>query len=304
MLGSSRLRHCGPSGGMVRWQSSVRGALCTWVLASGIACDEAPGSESGVGEDAFVCTPGDSEDLYQKRIAPLLSEGRDSSCNECHLSGVDLTMFVRDDPCATMGCMVERGLVDLEDPESSTVLSWIARADPASELVTQEVIDEEYQGMLEWISYTARCGAEVCEPIENPCGDAPTASACEVPVAGHDEPPRPWDDPGDCSDKTLESMFAAKVYEWRGRCFPCHFADQGLDAPHWIEVGDCEIGSLQTMRNVIDRGLVDTQNPTNSLLLRKPLGQVEHGGGAKFQDETEGTYVDFLAWLERYASCQ
>lgn len=54
------------------------------------------------------------------------------TCNTCHLSGVDLQMFVRETPCQTMACLDARGLVDLADPTRSVVLQWIAHADPAA----------------------------------------------------------------------------------------------------------------------------------------------------------------------------
>lgn len=279
-------------------------------LAATLACDASGSADASAdtGSSMPACGPEELDGLYAKRIAPLLAEDRPSSCNECHLSGIDLGSFVRDSPCQTMACMTEQGLVDLQAPEQSLILDWIARADPASELVTQETIDQEYEGMLEWIEYSASCGAQACEPIENPCGEAPTWEDCEVPVAAHGQESMPWDDPGDCSEPTLEAMFAAKVYAWRGRCFPCHFADSDFDAPSWIQVGACELGSLHTMRDVLERGLVNLDDPTRSELLLRPLavqsGGVEHGGGDKFQSDQEGAYLDFLAWIQRYAQCQ
>jgi hypothetical protein len=97
------------------------------------------------------------------------------------------------------------------------------------------------------------------------------------------------------------------VYSWRGRCSPCHF--DGYDgnpeeAPRWIVEGDCSLGSLQTMRGVLERGLVDTGKPTQSLLLLKPLNAVPHGGHAKMASTDDPAYLDFLAWIEMWAACQ
>ena len=105
-------------------------------------------------------------------------------------------------------------------------------------------------------------------------------------------------------------MFQQKVYTWRGRCFPCHFdgVDSPLDAPQWITTGTCEVGALESMRTVIDSGYVDLDDPSHSLLLLKPLdeslGGMQHGGDTRIHSKDEGTYVDFLAWLTRYAACQ
>ena len=113
--------------------------------------------------------------------------------------------------------------------------------------------------------------------------------------------------PGDCSPVTREALFRHKVYAWRDRCSPCHFDDTTIDAPKWIATGPCELGSLQTMRNVLDRGLVDLSAPTDSLLLLKPLaesaGGVMHGGHDKFANDGDPAYVDFLAWIERESAC-
>lgn len=55
--------------------------------------------------------------------------------------------------------------------------------------------------------------------------------------------------------------------------------------------------ALNTMYNVIGRGLIDRENPTNSLLLLKPLNVVMHAGGKKFDSTAEQTYQDYLAWI-------
>jgi hypothetical protein len=258
--------------------------------------------------DGFLCTQNEGLDLYEKRIAPILEDDRPKSCNQCHLSGVDLTNFVQDTPCQTMACLEDKGLVDLDDPDDSVILTWIERASPDSNLITEEVIQQEYDGFLEWIEFNAACGSETCESYDDPCGDGPLDTDCEY-VPGQTEQ-QEFDDPGDCSDLTIELAFREKVYAWRGRCQPCHYSNhtaEPKDAPRWIQVGECDEGSLATMRNVEHGGLINVEDPKQSLLLLKPLpesyGGVEHGGHDKFHDETDPAYLDFLYWLERYAQC-
>jgi hypothetical protein len=286
---------------MATWckQGAAAAASFAAGLSLGLACVEEP---------RFVCTEEGERRLYERRIAPLLADARPSSCNACHLAGVDLGLYLRESPCQTMACMVHRGIVSLEEPESSLVLQWIERADPASPLVTETMIREEYEGMLEWIRFSAHCGElESCVSPDDPCGDPPTSFDCDI--AFPDEP-QPFDDPGDCSERTVEAMFAAKVYPWRGRCFPCHFVSESVDieAPRWVEVGDCDVGSLATMRQVVARGLVNTEDPEQSLILLKPLseeaGGVVHGGHDKIASKDEAAYRDLLAWIERFAACQ
>ncbi|HET6582119.1 MAG TPA: hypothetical protein VFG69_01705 [Nannocystaceae bacterium] len=256
-----------------------------------------------------VCSDDESLAMFDERIAPLMTGERQSSCNECHLSGVDLGIYAQGDPCTTMQCMVESGIVDLEDPKNSLVLSWVLRAEPASELITADVIQAEHDAVLEWIEYNAECGATVCTPVENPCG-AGSAGTCMLPVSNPSSGNKPFEDPGDCRDATLEAAFGALVYSWRGRCFPCHFdshVGEPLDAPRWIADAECNLGALQTMRNALELGLIDAADPTQSLLLLKPLaesqGGVVHGGHDKFANRDDPAYQDFLAWIERFAEC-
>lgn len=120
------------------------------------------------------------------------------------------------------------------------------------------------------------------------------------------------DEPGDCSDHTLELLWREKVYSWRGRCFPCHFDshdDEFDDAPPWIvSVGDCNATSLATLRNAEELGMLDPDDPMKSLLLLKPLdedlGGVAHGGGPKMHATDEASYIDFVEFLQRWADCR
>jgi hypothetical protein len=260
-----------------------------------------PGSSTGEGGTAApLDCAGGPDALFEQRIAPLLATDRPKTCNTCHLSGIDLEMFVQETPCRTMACLDSRGLVDLEDPASSVVLRWISRADPDSPLISQQVIDEEYSAFLSWIEATASCG--LCYTGDAPCG-APVAAECAKDEPAKDDP----EDPGDCSDLTREALFRHDVYAWRDRCSPCHVEGTSVDAPKWIATGPCELASLTTMRNVLAARYVNLADPAASLLLRKPLavdaGGVEHGGGDKFHSTEETAYRDFLAWIQREADC-
>ena len=260
---------------------------------------------------APACVEGEGPAIFEDRIAPLLRDDRASTCNACHLAGVNLGLYAKSgDECATMACMVESGIVDLSDPEDSVVLDWILRGSPDSALITADVIQEEHDGMLEWIRYQADCGQSVCEPVDDPCGGTPMAETCETPPSGHDLPPRGFDESTPCTDVAIEAAFADLVYSWRGRCYPCHYASQPgppQDAPRWIYEGDCDAAAAQSMRRVLDLGLVDFDDPTQSLLLRKPLtqslGGLEHGGDDKFLTADDGAYADYTAWVDFITTC-
>lgn len=257
---------------------------------------------------SLICDQQELGELYKRRIEPLLADDRPKSCNECHLSGVDLGSFVRGDACQTMACLVEKDLVDLNGPEESTILQWIARATPGSELITEEVIQAEFDGFLEWIQWSSSCGGEVCPSFDNPCEGGASQLDCAA-TEDHEGKP-PFIDPGDCSALTREAVFREKVFAWRGRCSSCHFAGSNMpmnEAPIWIAAGPCNQASLETMRTVIAE-YVDLENPAQSLLLTKPLveelGGVGHGGGPKFHDLEDAAYVDFLYWITREQECK
>ncbi len=266
--------------------------------------------EAGVA-DAAVCSPDEGLRLYDERIDPLFRDDRPSTCNQCHLSGINLRQYVQGSPCETYACMVEQHLVDEKHPERSKVLAWIERARPESELITQEVIDAEYNAFLEWISYNATCSA--CESVACPLpSDAGTFCPNEDADPHGETNDAGVVDPGGCTSDALETVFRTSVYSHRGRCAPCHFniaESAEYEAPVWIEVApDCETGSRITMDNVIRNGYVDLDAPEQSLLLLKPLaesnGGLPHGGGDKFDGADDPGYRSFLYFIERLSDCQ
>ena len=253
-----------------------------------------------------ACTEA-ANDLYQQRIEPVLTSDEPSSCNQCHLSGVDLSLFVRDTPCETMACLIERDLVNLEAPKDSTVLTWIERASPDSELITEKVIQAEYDAFYSWIEQVADCGA--CS--EARCGEKTGGGFCASVEAEPSEAYTEEHDPGGCDDKALEEVFLETIYSTRGRCYPCHFAgtpNPPKGAIQWlVEEDNCEASSVTSMHNALENGFVNTDDPLQSLMLLKPLGPdaggVVHGGHAKFTPDGDPAYTNFVYFLERYAAC-
>lgn len=249
----------------------------------------------------------DGAALYERRIEPLLLDDRPSTCNQCHLAGVDLSLFVRETPCETMACLVELDLVDLEEPEQSLVLSWIGRAQPDSELITETVIAEEHAAFLEWIEHSATCGGlEACGDVQ--CGPAAQGECGLEVIDVQDMPYTP--DPSDCSPVARERAFLNRVYAWRGRCFPCHFAGSDLgpeEAPRWIVSGECAPGAVQSLANLYALDVIDWDDLEQSRLLLKPLeeeGGIPHGGHTKFEDREDDMYLSILGWLEYEATCR
>lgn len=258
--------------------------------------------------DTGECTLESAGEVYERYVEPVMSDAHPQSCNQCHLSGVDLTMYLQDTPCQTMACMVDIGLVDLADPEASRILEFIAMAEPESDLITEDVVQREYDGFLAWIEYSAQCHDDACGEIEDPClsgtDDNTLPEGIQTPLGG-------------CDETAIVDLFYNKIYHWSGRCLTCHYkggeaAEDYDTAPRFWDVHrDSETDSIaaagRTMYNLIGLGDVDTDNPLQSLLLTKPLreelGGVYHDGGPKIHDLEEQTYIDFALWLETYATC-
>lgn len=252
-----------------------------------------------LGDATVACNADVSLEVYETRIAPLFADERPSSCSQCHLSGIDLGSFARGTPCETFACLTEQHLIDPDRPAESEILSWIGRAAPQSELITEQVIAEEYAGFRDWITYNVECGA--CEGVVCPLADPASRCRTERPDFDPDQV-----DAGGCGSRALELTFNQTVYAQRGRCSPCHFNNhEDENAPQWIEVAfDCNEASLRTLRNVITKGYINSQDPDASLLLLKPLNIIPHHGGAKFEDEADEGYAAFKYFIDYYIACQ
>jgi hypothetical protein len=253
--------------------------------------------------DAGACQVEPTE-TFHDRIEPLLVDGKVSTCNQCHLAGVDLSVFARQTPCETWACLREQGLVDVADPENSKVLSWIERASPDSDLITPEVIDAERDAFRAWIEANAACPG-ACAGVS--CGAPDEGPICAVTDHGPPDAAEPAAAPG-CSDREVEQAFYDDVYAWRGRCFPCHFDTEtkaDARAPRFLSaVGNCQTGSAVSLKRIVELGMIDSSDPAQSLLLQKPLDLPEnrHGGGAKFTRK-DRAYQSFLRFIELYRSC-
>jgi len=133
--------------------STLLALACASAVAVALACS---GSPSPPPPASCELSP---TQTFEERIAPLLTDGRKSTCNQCHLSGVDLSAFARATPCQTWACLVDQGLVDVTAPQESKILAWIERASPDSDLITPEVIEAERDAFEDWIDANVACPA-------------------------------------------------------------------------------------------------------------------------------------------------
>jgi hypothetical protein len=258
---------------------------------------------------AAVCTAQEQLELYDRRIKPLVDGTQPSSCNQCHLSGVDLAMFVQKSPCETMACLAKQGLVDLKNPAASKILEQVKLAKPQSSLITQAVIDAEYKGFLEWITFAGTCMDEVCGKIDD---------ACLAPSTTEGETGGAKDVLGGCTEQELGESFQKNVWHWRGRCQPCHIppGSEKWQTKQWIDgnsntaksAADKYKAALFTMYNLIGINAVNADKPEKSSFILNPLapaaGGLPHEGHVKIANKSEQTYKDFLKWATQYSECK
>ena len=259
---------------------------------------------------AANCDENDLSDMYTRYVEPFVSGTVPTSCASCHMTGVNMSVYAQDNPCATMGCMLEQGVVDLENPADSQLLDMIMMGDPQSEVFD---VDTEHAAMLEWISWSAECHQEICGDQANACASGEGTESTGVnPI-------------GDCSEEDLTLSFFQNVMATKGRCIICHSGSAGdvyfgtctddddcqgdqLCAPveelggemrchppgpllskhAWVYEGDHEGGllswndpedrdeTMRTMYNVVALAHIDAETPLDSLMLTKPLLEGMH----------------------------
>jgi hypothetical protein len=181
-------------------------------------------------------------------------------------------------------------LVNAEEPQKSKLLQFIARQPDKPDPVLARLRTQELAAFTAWITAAAK--------------DPQTAFALSSASA---EPIGPIVPPEIIRharrDRVLAS-FVENLWIERERCAGCHSPDknQRLIKEHgehisWISPDD-PAGTLAT---IIDHGLVDLDDPDKSLILQKPLNEVEHGGHVKF---IKGTRTDkqFRRFLNDYAA--
>ena len=146
-----------------------------------MSADEDGTSPDGFDADADgmtdqECTEEAELALYERYIEPLVTDAHPSNCNSCHLSGIDLQMYIQDTPCQSMACMEALEVVDFENPAASEILSYITIGDPTSDLIDADVM-ARHQRLLAVDRVGAECHDTVCGDIEEPCSSGTDGTA-------------------------------------------------------------------------------------------------------------------------------
>ena len=231
----------------------------------------------------------DAVKVFEQRLLPIFKSPNPSSCVQCHLAAVDLKDYILPSARDTFLALRDQGLIDLARPDDSRILKLIGRgkADPGAKLLPPGARDAEYAAFAAWIK---ACADDPAFKGAKAPEKAPALSLKAVEVVRHAR-----------ADRVAES-FASNVWAMRFRCMNCHTEGtpqcDKLVAEHgervaWFKRG----GPDATMAYLLRSNLINFATPENSALLRKPLGEVKHGGGIKFVKGDQG-YRAFRAWIE------
>ncbi len=232
--------------------------------------------------------------VFERRILPIFQSDQPSSCVQCHLAGVDLKNYIRPSSDDTFRSLRDQGLVDLDKPEQSKILALIKMRDtdnPGANLLHATTREAEAAAFAEWL--------KAC------CRDPKLRNASKLAKDELAKPARPDEVIRYARTDRLLELFERNIWGQRHRCMGCH-AEGSAQNRKLVEKDGEQVAwmkktAAETMTYLIrTKYLIDVENPEQSLLLRKPLKEVEHGGGQKFLKGDLG-YKDFRAWLEDYA---
>lgn len=234
----------------------------------------------------------DAATIFARRILPILKADSSSSCTECHFAGVELSDFILEDQGKTFASLKATGMIDVDRPDESKILRFIGRKPEKPDPLVEKVRQTELVAFRSWIR------AAVREPeLLKATSDVEVGTSLPAEVIRHAR-----------SDRVLSS-FIDNIWSEMGRCINCHnpernrqkigrngFTKEDVDAISWIAPRD----PAATLRELVDSGNIDTDDPAASPVLTKPSGLEEHGGGPKFLPGSS-TYRNFLAFLTDYA---
>jgi hypothetical protein len=229
-----------------------------------------------------------SLEVFSRRILPIMNSAKPSSCVECHLSGVDLKDYIRPNQEETFAALVKAGMIDVKQPRKSKLLEFIGRAPEKPTIVSSKARAEELAAFTAWIE------SAVNDPelLKAKAGTEQIGPALPVEVIHHAR-----------KDRILAS-FVDNIWTEATRCAGCHspllnekqvkeFGEQ----VSWIKPDD----PAATLAHLVDAGLIDLEDPTQSMILLKPTMQVKHGGGIKMV-VGDRSYKQFRKFIEDYAA--
>jgi len=233
-------------------------------------------------------------EVFEKRLLPIFKSPNPSSCVQCHLAAVDLKNYILPSHEQTFASLRDQGLIDLEKPEKSKILALIQMGETdnkAAALIHQKVRQAEYAAFADW--------------IQRSCADPKLRALPRLKPVELAGPERPVEVIRHARKDRLLDSFTNTIWALRFRCMSCHIEgspeNQKLVKEHGERVAWFKAdGPQATLAYLQASKLIDVDKPERSLLLRKPLNEVKHGGGQKFLLGDQG-YKAFRGFVEDYA---
>ncbi len=250
-------------------------------------CTESSPPKAAAAEDDATGAALSAAEIFNRRILPIM-RSEETSCTECHFGGVHLANYIREDQATTFAALRDQGLIDVDNPDDSKILEFIRRHAEGGDELLARVRDAELEAFETWIR------AAVADPdlLSAESTDVAIGNELPVEVIRHMR-----------TDHVL-AAFVEAVWSQTGRCIGCHSPENNArlveehgDYISWIHPGDPEA----TLRQCVEQGMIDTDAPETSMLLLKPLAEVDHVGGPKFIRGSQ-TDQDFRRFLVDYAA--
>ncbi|MBM80853.1 MAG: hypothetical protein CMJ78_09690 [Planctomycetaceae bacterium] len=278
-----------------------------------------------------------SAELFEQRIMPIFRSSNPSSCIQCHLAAVDLKKYILPSHEKTFLSLRDKGLVDLENPAKSKILTLIRMGekdrDEGARLIHAANRKAELEAFSAWI--------EAC------CNDPKLRSLPKLKASDLAGPERPNEVIRHARKIRLVDSFVRNVWSQRMRCFPCH-------TPHELDESNARhrtaiqkqkefrrqypelVSRLkifhktpeETLQYLIDHSkktplgdipMINLKQPQDSLLVLKPMSKLPnklddgrfpipgrtaplfHLGGLKMH-LNDHSYKSFVAWIQDYAN--
>lgn len=234
-----------------------------------------------------------AKEVFARRLLPIFKSPDPSSCVQCHLAGVDIKDYILPSHEDTFVSLRDQGLIDLRSPEKSKILTLIKMGEggKGKAAVHEKARRAELAAFTEWVKASA--------------ADPKLRALPGLPAAKRARPKRPDEVIRHARKGRVLESFANNVWPIRFRCMGCHSEGTPQSAKLVKEHGPRvawfkAAGPEATLDYLRGSKLINVDAPEKSLLLRKPLGEVKHGGGIKFVKGDQGHKV-FLAFLADYA---
>ncbi len=280
-----------------RWLPDSKLSLLLVLVAAGCGPGASVGTSAGEQaareEAAGKGAAGEASAIFDRRILPILKADNSSSCTQCHFAGVELRDYILEDQAKTFASLKAGGMIDVDDPDASKILRFIGRKPEKPDPLIEKVRRQELIAFRSWI----RAAVKAPELLEA-TSDVEVGTTLPLEVIRHAR-----------KDRVLSS-FVDNIWSEMGRCINCHSPDRNrskigrdgmtkedVDAISWIVPHD----PAGTLRELVDSGNIDLDDPASSAVLTKPASLEEHGGGPKFLTGSS-TYRNFLRFLADYAA--